>query len=952
MPKKIRIHELAKELDMTNQATLDLCVSLGMAVKSHFSSVEEAQADRARRKARRDGLSKKRDQKSQSAGPKRRAKGPRFSGGISSRSAGRRQQRPSKTAGRVNNEGGISSRSAGRRQGGGADSVDVRQDAVKQNNVADRTDAESARKMVEKLPSSPSGATRKANKVSHNKSVGMKTQGQAVKQQKGSPGKQSGPPLSRSGKPIPPPPRAMATTFSRSRSFHPGGRQGGRPGGGRPGGGRPGGRQGGGRQGGRPGANRSNFGSGSGIPGSRSGPNTRLRRTSTLGGPPRRAGNNQRRATPGGAPGRGAPGRGRGGIGPRRPPQKRRTRRTRKREALKPMDIPTYTPSSVPVPSGVVVIERASTAQHLGPKLNRTAADVVRFLMEHGEMVTATQSLSDEMIELFALDIGANIRLADLGEEQEAKLQNLLEVEEQPDDSESPVRPPVVTVMGHVDHGKTLLLDRIRDFDRTSTEAGGITQHIGAYQVECNSHSITFIDTPGHEAFTAMRARGAEATDIVILVVAADDGVMPQTIEAINHAKAAEVPILVAVNKIDRDNADSQKAIAGVAEHGLVPEAWGGDTIYCEVSALKNIGIVELLDELLVLAEVEDLQASSEGRATGVVLESHLDVGRGAVSTLLVQRGTLKVGDPVVTGASWGRVRALLNDRGEKVLSAGPSTPVQVLGMSNVAEAGDSFAVAPSERIANRVADTREHWQRLSNLGREAHTLTESIKLENIFERIQQGKTTSLSVILKADVNGSLEAITEGLQKLEHDDIRIVFVHKGAGGITENDVQLAAVTNAAVIGFNVRPDRKAREAAESKSVEIRTYEVIYRLLEDIKAAIEGMLTLETEEIITGEATVREIFRIPRVGAVAGCYVQSGTITRGAAVRFLRDGTIIWKGNVSSLKRFAKDVRDVSSGFECGIGLGEFQDLKQGDVIEAYAEREVARDRDRDRDPVG
>ena len=608
------------------------------------------------------------------------------------------------------------------------------------------------------------------------------------------------------------------------------------------------------------------------------------------------------------------------------------------------MDVPTYTPRHAAVPEGVVVVERASAAQDFGPKLNRTAADVVRFLMQHGEMVTATQSLSDEMMELFAAEIGAEIRLVDPGEEQEAELRKLLgiDVDGDTDGAEAPLRPPVVTVMGHVDHGKTLLLDRIRDTNVVDGEAGGITQHIGAYQVDRNERTLTFIDTPGHEAFTAMRARGAGATDIVVLVVAADDGVMPQTIEAINHARAAEVPIVVAVNKIDRENADTQRTVAGVAEQGLVPEEWGGETIYCEVSALTGQGIENLLDQILLVAEVEDLRASPDGRAGGVVLESNLDIGRGPVATVLVQRGTLRVGDPVVAGASWGRVRALLDDRGDNVAEAAPSFPVQVLGLSEVAIAGDAFAVAPNEKIAGRVADTREHWQRLSSLGREAHTLSGGAKLEDLFTRIQRGETATLNVIVKADVNGSLEAVTESLRKLETGEVRIAIVHRGVGGITENDIQLASASNATIIGFNVRPDRKAREAADAENVEIRTYEIIYKLLEDVSAAMVGMLAPDIEEVVTGDAEVRQVFRIPRVGAVAGCYVQNGTIARGAKVRFLRDGAIIWKGTITSLKRFTDDVREVQSGFECGIGLSNFQDLKAGDVIETFEEREVAR----------
>ena len=665
--------------------------------------------------------------------------------------------------------------------------------------------------------------------------------------------------------------------------------------------------------------------------------NAGVRRSPAPGGPRPLGG--PRPAVPGAGarPGsRGAPG------GAQRRPPRRKSRRRRVREELQPIDVPTYTPRHASVPEGVVVIERASAAQDFGPKLNRTAADVVRFLMQHGEMVTATQSLSDDMMELFAAEVGAEIRLVDPGEEQEAELLKLLGVDAGADRDDGPTRSPVITVMGHVDHGKTLLLDRIRNTNVADGEAGGITQHIGAYRVERNGRSITFIDTPGHEAFTAMRARGAEATDIVILVVAADDGVMPQTIEAVNHARAADVPMVVAINKIDRPNADTQRTVAAVADQGLVPESWGGDTIYCEVSALKNQGIEELLDQVLLVAELEDLRASSQGRAEGVVLESNLDIGRGPVATVLVQHGTLKVGDPVVAGAAWGRVRALLDDRGESLAEAGPSIPVQVLGLSEVAVAGDSFAVAPNDKIAGRVADTREHWQRLSSLGREAHALSGGARLEDLFTRIQRGEAATLNVIVKADVNGSLEAVTGSLRKLETGEMRIAIVHRGVGGITENDIQLAAASNATLIGFNVRPDRKARELADSENVEIRTYEIIYKLLEDVSSAMLGMLAPEIQEVVTGDAQVREIFRIPRVGAVAGCHVQNGTITRGSKVRFLRDGAIIWKGTISSLKRFTDDVREVHSGFECGIGLSNFQDLKAGDMIETYEEREIAR----------
>jgi translation initiation factor IF-2 len=607
--------------------------------------------------------------------------------------------------------------------------------------------------------------------------------------------------------------------------------------------------------------------------------------------------------------------------------------------------MPVYTPTDAAVPEGTIVIERATTPIELGPKLNRTAADVVRFLMQQGEMVTATQSLSDEMIELFAAEIGAEIRLVDPGEEQEVELQKLLmlpEDEGEEDDPDAVVRPPVITVMGHVDHGKTKLLDRIRSANVVEGEAGGITQHIGAYQVAHEGRPLTFIDTPGHEAFTAMRSRGADATDIVVLVVAADDGVMPQTLEALDHARAADVPIVVALNKIDRENADPTRVMTQLSERGLTPEEWSGDTVMVPVSALTGEGVDDLIENLLVVAEVEDLRANPEGRAQGVVLEANLDTGRGPVATVLVQRGTLKVGDPLVAGATWGRVRALIDDTGRQVKEAGPSAPVQVLGLSDVAAAGDDFVVAPDEKTARNVADTREHWHRLANIGREAHAMSGGAKLEDIFEQIQAGEPATLNLIVKADVNGSLEALTGSLKKLERDEVKLSFVLRGVGGITISDVELAAASDATIIGFNVRPDRKGRELAEHEGVEIRTYEVIYQVLEDIENAMVGMLEPEYEEVVTGDAEVREIFRVPRIGAIAGCFVQNGTITRGSKVRFLREGTIIWKGSITSLRRFKDDVREVASGFECGIGLSDFQDLKAGDIIETFEEREIPR----------
>jgi translation initiation factor IF-2 len=594
------------------------------------------------------------------------------------------------------------------------------------------------------------------------------------------------------------------------------------------------------------------------------------------------------------------------------------------------------------VPEGEVIVERGSTARDLGPKLNRSAGDIVRFLMLQGEMVMATQSLTDDMIELFAAEIGAEVRLVDPGEEQEAELlARYFEEEDEEEDADQRPRPAVVTVMGHVDHGKTLLLDRIRSTDVVAGEAGGITQHIGAYQVVWHDKRITFIDTPGHAAFTAMRARGAQATDIVVLVVAADDGVMPQTIEAIDHARAAEVPIIVAVNKMDRPDADSTRVLQQLSERGLVPEAWGGDTIVVEVSALQGTGIDNLLEQITLVAEVEELTARVEGEARGVVLEANLEAGRGPVATVIVQQGTLRVGDPVVAGAAWGKVKALVDDLGDHVKEALPSTPVQVLGFSEPPHAGDEMRGAKDLARARTLGEARAQRFRLSGHKPVASAAT-GAKLEDLFEQIQRGEMATLNIVLKADVQGSLEAVTESLKRLERDDVKLSFVLRGIGGITENDVQLAAASSATIIGFNVRPDKRSRELAESSDVEVRTYEIIYKLLEDIEAAMLGLLSPLYEEVVTGEAEVREIFRVPRVGAIAGCYVREGKITRGSKVRFLREGTVIWKGAITSLRRFKDDAREVAAGFECGIGLSDFQDLHSGDIIETFEEREIAR----------
>ena len=752
-------------------------------------------------------------------------------------------------------------------------------------------------------------------------------------------------PMSASGRPIPPPPGGRVAPGESRPGFRPG------PGGPRPGPGGAGFRPGpGSRPGpGGPGGPRTGGPGGprTGGPGGPGGPRTGF--APRPGGPGGPGG-----ARPGG-PGAGGPGAGGPGGGPRpgggpggprnngqrrAPRKKSRARRRAEFDELQPQ-FTSYSNSNAPVPEGTIIIERGASAQEFAPKLNRTPADVVRYLLEHGEMVTATMSLGDDQMELFALEVGAEILLVDPGQQQETELQALFDDSDDDDESMQQPRPPVITVMGHVDHGKTTLLDRIRSANVVAGEAGGITQHIGAYQVEKDGKKVTFIDTPGHAAFSKMRMRGAQVTDIVVLVVAADDGVMPQTIEAINHAKAADVPIIVAVNKIDKDNADPQRVLTQLAEYELVPEAWGGDTIVVEMSAQQNLGIDDLLEQLTVVAELEELTANPVGRAKGVVLEANLDIGRGPVATILVDKGTLKVGDPIVAGAAWGKVRALINERGEQIKEAGPSTPVQVLGLSSVPQAGDEFRSAPDEKTARVVGDARGHSRRVLSQRGDSR-VTGGVKLEDIFSQIQAGEVATLNLVIKADVQGSLEAVSESLRKLERPEVKVAFVHRGVGGITENDITLAATTNATLIGFNVRPDRKSRDLAEAEKVEIRTYEIIYKLLEDMERAMLGLLAPEFEEVVTGEAEVREIFRVPKLGAIAGCFIRTGVITRGTKVRFLRDGTIIWKGSIQSLRRFKDDVREVREGFECGIGLSDFQDLKPGDLIETFEEREIAR----------
>jgi translation initiation factor IF-2 len=596
-------------------------------------------------------------------------------------------------------------------------------------------------------------------------------------------------------------------------------------------------------------------------------------------------------------------------------------------EALAPAPVPAE-------PEGRTVrISRGSTVKDVAERIGIGATDLIKKLFEAGEMVTITQSLSDEAIELLVRSHGAEPEIVAPEEDEEPEPEA-----EEVDPARLRPRPPVVTVMGHVDHGKTLLLDAIRESDVVSGEAGGITQHIGAYQVHQNGNVVTFIDTPGHEAFTAMRARGAQVTDIAVLVVAADDGVMPQTVEAIDHARAAGVPIVVAVNKVDKPEADPMRVRQQLAEQGIQTSEWGGDFEFVDVSAKTGQNLGKLLETILLVAELQELKADPETAARGVAIEAHLDKGRGPVATVLVQRGTLRNGDALVCGAAYGRVRAMLDEHGETIEEAPPGRPVLVLGWSRVPEAGDDFRVVADEKDARHMAQEREARVRAA----EQVAAKPAVRLEDVLAQVRAGEVAELRVILKADTQGSLEALSEALEKLGTDEVQVRTLRRGVGAVTQSDVELAQADEAVVIGFNVRPDANAREAAEREGVDVRLYRVIYQAVDDIKQALSGLLAPEQQEVSLGEAEVRATFRVPRLGMVAGCYVTRGTLTRGARVRLVRDGAVVYDGRIGSLRRFKDDVREVAEGFECGVGLENFQDVKEGDVLEAYEVREVAR----------
>jgi translation initiation factor IF-2 len=611
---------------------------------------------------------------------------------------------------------------------------------------------------------------------------------------------------------------------------------------------------------------------------------------------------------------------------PHRPPRRRGGRRRRpllEEPPVRPLS-EAPEPEATKIASGVTVREVAES-------LSLPSAEVIKKLMELGEMATLTQTLSDEAVTALAAALDQKVELVSAAEEEPEEPAH--------EDAEEDLveRPPVVTIMGHVDHGKTSLLDAIREAEVVAGEAGGITQHIGAYQVHQNGKLITFLDTPGHEAFTAMRARGASVTDLAVIVVAADDGVMPQTVEAIDHARAAGVPILIAVNKIDKPDAQPDRVRNELASQGLTPEEWGGETIFCDVSAKSKEGLDHLLEMIVLAAELEELKANPRAPASGVVIESHLDPGRGPIATVLIQRGTLRVGDALVAGANWGKVKAMLDYTGARVNEARPGDPVEVLGLDGVCEAGERVEAVENDRRARQLAQQRGQRLKAESLARQQ---ARKISLQEVFSKGTEGELQELNIVLKADVSGSLEALQDEIAKVPQEQIVVDVIHAAPGGISESDVMLAAASDAIIIGFNVRPLAEARRAAEREGVEIRTYSVIYKVTEDLRAAMEGMLEPEEVEEALGQAEVKELFRASRIGTIAGCLVTDGKITRTAQVRLVRDGTVVWTGRIGSLRRFKDNVQEVDEGLECGVVLEGYQDVKVDDVLELFETKQV------------
>ncbi|HEY1593691.1 MAG TPA: translation initiation factor IF-2 [Solirubrobacteraceae bacterium] len=618
-----------------------------------------------------------------------------------------------------------------------------------------------------------------------------------------------------------------------------------------------------------------------------------------------------------------------GGGPPQSSQPPRRQRRGRRRRGTYDEEAASRPATQTAVADPAIKVNSGSTVKDVAEYLDVSQAEIIKKLMQLGEMKTLTQTLSDEEIGVIAAEFGKDVEIVHV--EDEAVEEEIFEDEEQ----ELEERPPVVTIMGHVDHGKTSLLDSIRQTEVAAGEAGGITQHIGAYQVHHEDKTITFLDTPGHEAFTAMRARGASVTDIAVIVVAADDGVKPQTQEAVDHAKEADVPMLVAVNKIDKEGADPNRVRTEMTQLGLQPVEWGGDTEFVDVSAKTKDGLDDLLETIIVMAEVEELRANPGAPASGSVIESKLDPGRGPVVTVLINRGTLHVGDALVAGARWGRVRAMQDFLGTRVREATPGEPVELLGFDGVPEAGEQVRVVQNERLARQLATERQTRLKTEALARRS---SKKISLEDIFKAGLQ----ELNLVLKADVAGSLEAIADEIAKLPQEEVSVNVIRNAVGGVTESDVMLAAASDAVILGFNVRPVGDARSVAEREGVEIRHYAVIYRAIEELRDAMQGMLAPEEVEETLGTVEVRQTFRASRVGTIAGCHVLDGKVTRGSKVRLVRDGTVVYDGEIASLRRFNDDVREVSAGFDCGIVLRDFADIKEGDVLETYATRQVER----------
>lgn len=582
------------------------------------------------------------------------------------------------------------------------------------------------------------------------------------------------------------------------------------------------------------------------------------------------------------------------------------------------------------VVDGVVEYEEGITVDELSQKIGQTPANVIKVLFMLGTMVTINSSLNDEQVELICMEYGLECKK--VVPVSEVNFEDL-EVVDDPKDLEP--RPPVITIMGHVDHGKTTLLDHIRKSRVAEGEFGGITQHIGAYQVSVKGKKITFLDTPGHEAFTAMRARGAMITDIVIIVVAADDGVMPQTREAVDHALAANVPIIVAINKIDKPGADPQRIMTEVSELGLMPEEWGGDVPYVNISAKKGIGIDELLETVTVVAELAELKANPKRMAYGSVIEGRLDKGRGPVATLLIQNGTLRSGNPIVVGATYGRVRQLVDDRGREIKSAGPATPVEITGLNDVPEAGDKFMVFETEKEARHVGE-----ERAQKKIEEERNSTSAMSLDDLFSQMKSGEVVDLNIIVKADVNGTAEAVKSSLEKIDVEGARVNVIRSTVGAISESDILLASASKAIIYGFNVRPDANVRRKADEECVEIRLHQVIYKMVEEIEAAMKGMLAPEMEEVVTGQAEIRHIYKVSKIGNIAGCYVTDGSIKRDCGIRLIREGIIVYEGKLASLKRFKDDAKEVNQGYECGLTIENYNDIKEGDIVEGYVMQEV------------